>query len=65
VVTRPVGNTRIPVWSLVRFRQLGRTDHDLLADFPSLSPADLAAAWEYAAQHRQEIEQAILEQERE
>ena len=59
-----VGNTRVPVWTLVRFRQLGRTDEQLLADFPSLKPADLAAAWSYAARHPEEIERAILEQER-
>lgn len=59
-----VGDTRIPVWSLVRFRQLGRTDEDLLGDFPSLAAADLAAAWAYAAEHPEEIERALLEQER-
>lgn len=57
-----VGNTRIPVWSLVRYRQLGRTDAQLLADFPSLTALDLAAAWAYANGHRDEIEQALLKQ---
>jgi uncharacterized protein (DUF433 family) len=59
-----VGNTRIPVWSLVRYRQLGRTDEQLLSDFPSLTAADLAAAWAYDAAHHDEIERALLEQER-
>jgi uncharacterized protein (DUF433 family) len=59
-----VGDSRVSVWSLVRFRQLGRTDEQLLRDFPSLTPEDLAAAWAYAAAHRDEIEQALLEQER-
>jgi uncharacterized protein (DUF433 family) len=59
-----VGNTRIPVWTLVRYRQLGRSDEQLLADFPSLTAADLAAAWEYASRHPKEIEKALLEQER-
>jgi uncharacterized protein (DUF433 family) len=59
-----VGDTRIPVWSLVRFRQLGRTDEQLLGDFPSLTAADLAAAWSYAAEHGDEIDRALLEQER-
>ena len=59
-----VGFTRIPVWTLVRFRQLGRTDEQLLSDFPSLTAADLAAAWAYAIDHADEVEQARLEQER-
>jgi uncharacterized protein (DUF433 family) len=60
-----VGNTRIPVWTLVRFRQLGRTDEQLLSDFPSLIANDLKAAWAYAAAHEQEIAEAIADQERE
>lgn len=59
-----VGATRIPVWTLVRFRQLGRTDEQLLADFPSLGADDLRAAWAYAAENPDEIERALLEQER-
>jgi uncharacterized protein (DUF433 family) len=59
-----VGSSRVPVWSLVRFRKLGRTDQQLLADFPSLSAADLRSAWAYAAAHRDEIERALLDQER-
>ena len=59
-----VGNTRIPVWSLVQFRRLGRTDEKLLADFPSLTRDDLTAAWAYAARHSDEIEQALRDQER-
>jgi uncharacterized protein (DUF433 family) len=54
---------RIPVWVLVSYRRLGRRDTDLLRDFPALTPADLAAAWEYAAAHPEEIEQAIRENE--
>lgn len=59
-----VGNTRIPVWTLVAYRDLGRQDQDLLRDFPSLSAADLEAAWAYARQHPEEIREAIAAQER-
>ena len=59
-----VGNTRIPVWTLVAYRDLGRGDEDLLRDFPSLTAADLDAAWAYAAQHPEEIREAIADQER-
>src|SRR5688500_7268634 len=57
-----VGNTRIPVWALVRFRQLGRTDEQLLSDFPTLTADDLKAAWAYAAAHDEEIAEAIADQ---
>lgn len=58
-----VRETRIPVWGLVRFRQLGLTDAELLKSYPTLSPEDLHAAWDYAATHVAEIEQSIRENE--
>ena len=54
---------RIPVWVLVGYRRLGTSDADLLRNYPSLSPADLEAAWEYAAANAEEIERAIRENE--
>jgi uncharacterized protein (DUF433 family) len=54
-----VRNTRIAVWGLVLCRRLGRTDADLLEDYPSLSSADLDASWDYYRGHPNEIEQAI------
>ena len=50
---------RIPVWVLVGYRRLKKTDADLLRDYPSLTPADLQAAWEYYRAHPEEIDQAI------
>lgn len=58
-----IRETRVPVWTLQRLRELGATDRQLLADFPSLSPTDLAAAWEYSATHADEIRDAIVHQE--
>ncbi len=58
-----VRETRIPVWVLVNFRRLGGSDSDLLRDYPSLTPADLEAAWAYTATHAEEIERAIRENE--
>jgi len=52
---------RIPVWTLVGYRQLGQPDADILRNYPGLTPADLEAAWEYAATNGPEIEQAIRE----
>jgi uncharacterized protein (DUF433 family) len=54
---------RIPVWVLVGYRRLGASNADLLRDYPSLSLADLEAAWEYAAANADEIDRAILENE--
>jgi uncharacterized protein (DUF433 family) len=54
---------RIPVWVLVNYRRLGATDAELLKDYPDLTPADLQAAWEYAAANAGEIDTAIRENE--
>ncbi len=60
-----VGNTRIPVWSLVQARRLGISDEQLLRNYPSLMPSHLQAAWKYYESHRQEIERDIAEQDEE
>ena len=52
--------TRIPVWVLVRARQLGTTEADLLRSYPTLRAEDLANAWAYYRSHHDEIEQQIL-----
>lgn len=54
-----VAGTRIPVWVLVRARQLGGSEADILQDYPRLSRDDLDAAWGYYALHRADIEQLI------
>jgi uncharacterized protein (DUF433 family) len=52
---------RIPVWVLVSYRRLRKSDAELLRDYPSLTAADLEAAWAYAAANAAEIDQAIRE----
>jgi uncharacterized protein (DUF433 family) len=54
-----IRNTRIPVWTLVSFRQQGADDTELLRNYPGLTAQDLAAAWDYYEHHRLEIENAI------
>ena len=54
---------RIPVWVLEGYRRLGQSDAELLRSYPSLTAADLTAAWEYAAAHPEEIDRAIRENE--
>ncbi len=58
-----VRGTRIPVWVLANYRRLGGSDAEILHAYPSLSPADLKAAWEYAAANAKEIDRAIRENE--
>jgi uncharacterized protein (DUF433 family) len=59
-----IRKTRIAVWMLVESRKLGMTDEEIRTRYdPPLSQADLDAAWEYYLQNREEIEQAIRENE--
>lgn len=54
---------RIPVWVLVGYRRLGKSDAELLRDYPSVTLADLEGAWDYAAANPEEIDGAIRENE--
>ena len=54
-----IARTRVPVWVLEQARRLGATEADLLADYPSLTATDLAAAWAYVLTHHHEVESAI------
>lgn len=55
-----VRGTRITVWGLVQRRRLGLSNTAISESIQGgLSPADLEAAWEYAAAHANEIEEAI------
>lgn len=55
--------TRIPVWILVRARELGSNEATLLQAYPTLRAEDLTNAWTYARAQRAEIEQQIRENE--
>lgn len=55
--------TRIPVWLLVRARQLGTSEADLLHAYPDLAAEDLANAWAYYRAFRQEIDEQIVANE--
>jgi uncharacterized protein (DUF433 family) len=58
-----VRGRRIPVWGLVNMRRLGASDARILEAYPDLTPADLEAAWEYAASNPDEIDRDIRENE--
>ncbi len=55
--------TRIPVWVLVNYRQLGWSEARILENFPDLRAADIVQAWAYAESHREEIAKAIAANE--
>lgn len=56
-----IRQTRIAVWMLVEWKRNGRSDLDLLSDFPGLTQDDLNAAWNYYEGNSEEIERAICE----
>lgn len=58
-----IRETRIPVWTLVSFRQQGASEQELLRNYPALSREDLAAAWSYYEQYPQEIDQLIADRD--
>lgn len=58
-----VRDTRIPVWILVNYRNLGLSDASLLEAYPSLTEVDLEAVWNYATANHEEIDRTIQENE--
>ena len=58
-----IRDLRIPVWAVVNYHRLGAADAEILQAYPSLRSSDLAAAYDYADTHRDEIEAAIRRNE--
>lgn len=58
-----VAGTRIPVWVLVGYKQLGMNDAALLQAYPTLDAENLSHAWAYDRFHQAEIDQQIAENE--
>lgn len=55
--------TRIPVWTIVRARQLGMSEAAVLASYPALTAEDLVHGYHYARANGGEIARAIAENE--
>jgi uncharacterized protein (DUF433 family) len=53
--------TRIPVWSLIEYIQIGVGEEALLQNFPTLRAQDLANAWAYYVANKVEIDREIQE----
>jgi uncharacterized protein (DUF433 family) len=60
-----IAGRRIPVWSLVEYRNLGATDEKILEAYPQLSLQHLRAAWVYANANAAEISGDISENDSE
>lgn len=58
-----IGSTRIAVWMLEAARREGLREGEILAIYPDLNAADLAAAWNYSARNGVEIAREIAENE--
>jgi uncharacterized protein (DUF433 family) len=58
-----ISHTRIPVWVLVRAREIGASEADILRSYPMLQAGDLANAWGFARSHSREIQIQIRENE--
>jgi uncharacterized protein (DUF433 family) len=58
-----IRSTRIPVWELVEYRQLGASNNKILEAYPQLTELDLQAAWEYDRRFPNEIAAAIAANE--
>ena len=58
-----IARTRIPVWVLVQYKNLGSSEADLLRAYPTLREEDLANAWDYYRLYKDEIDQQIIENE--
>ena len=57
-----IRKTRITVHGLVEWKKLGLSDAEILESVEGLTPADLDAAWQYYAEHQQEIERILREE---
>lgn len=55
--------TRIPVWVLVRAKQSGTSEAELIRSYPTLRPEDLTNAWAYYRGHHGEIDRQIQDNE--
>lgn len=54
-----IRNMRIQVWLIVLHIKLGQTTEQLLANYPTLTAADLDACWDYYHDNPVEVEQTL------
>jgi uncharacterized protein (DUF433 family) len=54
-----IGDSNVPVWIIALMSEAGAGVEEILAAYPQLTPADCAAALNYALMHRAEIDADI------
>ena len=60
-----IRETRIPVWLMVSYRNMGLSEAKILENHPDLSATDLVNSWAYESAFPDEISIAIRKQEEE
>lgn len=55
--------TRVPIWAIIKYVQLGLSDEGIVENFPTLTKYDLEIARKYYKGHRAEIDQQIKMQD--
>jgi len=58
-----IAGTRIPVWAVVRYKQMGANDAELLHVYPTLGADDLSNALAYFRANTEEIHREIQDNE--
>jgi uncharacterized protein (DUF433 family) len=58
-----IEGTRIPVWSIERWRQLRMTIDEILQSYPTVTREEILLGLKYAESNQDEIERAIWENE--
>ena len=51
--------TRIPIWTLVSFKNQGASHEELLRNYPTLTLKKLQISWDYYDRHREEVDNVI------
>jgi len=58
-----IEGSRIPVWVLVGYKNLGASEAELLQAYPTIDAENLSHAWAYYRTHKKEIDEQIAENE--
>jgi len=58
-----IKDTRIPVWSIIKWYKIGFSIEEILREFPQLNPAQIYDAFSYYYDNKEEIEKDIIENE--
>ena len=58
-----IEETRIPVWSIIKWYRIGMSVEDIIREFPQLTPSQIHDAFSYYYDNQEEIEKDIVENE--